>query len=202
MNLKPLAKKYFEAVNKYDQDLVSQLTTTEYIQHNPNVESGQKAFLDLLPILKSHNAKIINQRIIQDGQFIIMHHKWVNAKPMGGDELSAFHIIRFNSENKIAEHWNVASTSLDFEGPLQTNESGVTLKNKSLVSSLYKDKKVHRIFGEENFILVIFEDEGFAKYELHFVENQRSTRSWKIHQKIPTENLKNQNTMFNFPTSD
>lgn len=199
--MKELAKDYFKAVNSYDPKLVGHMITEDYIQHNPNVASGKKAFLELLLTLQTHKSEIINYRLFQDQDHVIMHHKWINAIPFGAQEFAAIHIIRFNQDKKIAEHWNVTSTNLDFAGPREIECQGRTLEYKNYIRKQYKGKKLHRIFGEENFVLAIFEEEGAAKYHLHYVKENTIENLWKIHQLIPTKNLKNQNTMFNFSSS-
>ena len=117
MDLKQLARQYFGAVNRYDVETVTKMVHPDYIQHNPFVPTGRDAFVSLLPKLASHNSKIINLRMLQDDDHVIMHHRWENAEPLGGEELAAFHIIRFDSDRRIAEHWNVSE-------PLQTRQDG------------------------------------------------------------------------------
>ncbi|MAZ50055.1 MAG: hypothetical protein CME65_15945 [Halobacteriovoraceae bacterium] len=199
--MKELAKKYYEAVNDYDPKMVGAMITENYIQHNPFVPTGKQAFLNLLPALEVHKTKILNQRLFQDQNYVIMHHHWTNAQPLGASELSAIHVIRFNSDKLIAEHWNVTSTELDFEGPKEITNKGQTFENKKKIQNLYQGKKLHRIFGEENFVLAIYEEDSSAKYDLFFMENKTIKNQWKIYQYIPTENFKNQNTMFNFNSS-
>lgn len=117
------------------------MVEVNYIQHNPNVPSGRAAFISFLPKLKEHGSQIQNIRMLEDGPYIIMHHLWQNAAPFGADEMVAFHIIRFDENGLIAEHWNVAiekfSRSL-YEGETEIRELEKTLENKEIIAELFK----------------------------------------------------------------
>lgn len=60
----------------------------------------------------------------------------------------------------------------------------------------------HAVFGEGNFILSISEGiylkKNSALYDLFMLEEGKIVAQWNIYQEIPTENLANQNTMFDF----
>lgn len=107
MDYKTKARAYHTAVNEYDQEAVTRMVREDYIQHNPRVPTGRMAIVGFLPTLKKHETKIVNMRMLNDGPYVIMHHVWKNAAPFGGKEMAAFHIIRFDAEDLIAEHWNV-----------------------------------------------------------------------------------------------
>ncbi|MEZ4752089.1 MAG: nuclear transport factor 2 family protein [Bdellovibrionota bacterium] len=106
MTNKEKAKAYFSAVNRYDTTAIEAMVDEGYIQHNPNVPTGRAAFLSLIPKLKEHRTQIENIKILEDGDFVAMHHHWKNAWPLGGESLFAFHVIRFDAAGLIAEHWS------------------------------------------------------------------------------------------------
>ena len=121
MSNKPKAKAYHTAVSAYDEATVSSMVCEDYVQHNPRVPTGRDAFVSFLPKLREHETKIENIRMLADGPYVIMHHVWHNATPFGFPQSAAFHIIRFDGEGLIAEHWNVMA---ELSG---TNPSGRTL---------------------------------------------------------------------------
>lgn len=145
MSYKMKAKAYHTAVSNWDQSTVESMVDENYIQHNLKVPTGRAAFVALLPKLKEFGSKIENIRMLEDGDHIIMHHKWVNAIPFGFDEMAAFHIIRFNDDGLIGEHWNVMTelTSVNESArSLLDGETGIedlnkTESNKSKIKELY-----------------------------------------------------------------
>ena len=124
-SLKELAREYYQAVNNYDGAFIESLLEEDYIQHNPKVPTGRAAFISLLPALEKMSTKIRNIRMLQDGKHILMHHQWSNSSPFGADKMAAFHIIRFNQDEKIAEHWSVMvdDTKMAREGKSATDGS-------------------------------------------------------------------------------
>lgn len=142
---KQKAQTYHSAVSGYDVDIVQAMICEDYIQHNPRVPTGSAAFLALFPNLKKHNTKIQNIRIFEDGPFVIMHHLWKNAIPFGAEEKVAFHIIRFDQEGLIAEHWSVmtdvapknSSGRTLIDGPREIENLEETDKNKEKVVELF-----------------------------------------------------------------
>ncbi|WP_103863556.1 nuclear transport factor 2 family protein [Aquimarina sp. I32.4] len=258
MSNKEKAKAYHTAVSEYDESTIKKMVHEGYIQHNPKVPSGRAAFISMIPKLKAYGSKIENIRMLEDGNHIIMHHKWINAIPFGFDETAAFHIIRFDNTGLIAEHWNVmtemglpnASDRSLLDGKTEINDLNKTEMNKSKIIELFNlltnegvEKiittipqffqtdfhqhnmmlsdgveslikavqegslfpryiKQHAVFGEGNFVLSISEgmlsEKKTALYDLFRLEEGKVAAHWSISQDIPTENLANNNTMFNF----
>jgi 2-polyprenyl-6-methoxyphenol hydroxylase-like FAD-dependent oxidoreductase/predicted SnoaL-like aldol condensation-catalyzing enzyme len=204
---KQKARAYHTAVSNYDQAKVCNLVDENYIQHNPRVPTGRAAFVSLLPKLKQHGSKIENKRMIQDGPYIAMHHVWKNAIPFGGNEMAAFHIIRFDSAGLIAEHWNVMSplAQSPVEGETDIKDLIETEANKTQVINLFsaqQGKRQHKVIGEGNFVLSISEGNHGKKptafYDLFRLDQGKIVEQWSVSQEIPQENLANTNTMFNF----
>ena len=258
MSNKKKAKEYHTAVSKYDESTIKKMVHENYIQHNPKVPSGRAAFVSMIPKLKEHGSKIENIRMLEDGQHIIMHHKWINATPFGFNQAAAFHIIRFDNDGLIVEHWNVmegiglpniSGRSL-FNGDTEVKDLQNTESNKSKITELFNTlinenvegiiekipqffhtefhehnavlndgvknliktikegvffpsyKKQHIVFGEGNFVLSISEgilsEKNTALYDLFKLEEGKIVAHWNIYQDIPTQDLANNNTMFNF----
>lgn len=139
------ARNYHIAVSEYDVDTVEKMVREDYIQHNLRVPTGRAAFVALFPHLKKHHTKIENIRIFQDGSHVIMHHLWKNAVPFGADEKIAFHIIRFDHDGLIAEHWSVMMDNADLnpsgrslvDGPARIDDLNDTDQNKARVVELF-----------------------------------------------------------------
>lgn len=259
MNNKEKAKAYHTAVSAYDVSTIEKMVEENYIQHNPKVPSGRAAFVSMIPTLKMHGSKIENIRMMEDNDHIIMHHKWVNAAPFGFEASVAFHIIRFDSQGFIAEHWNVmtgiaplnASKRSLFDGETTITDIENTESNKAIIAKLINQmihddveeitttvipryfqeefhqhnamisdgiqgltdaiqqgvyvpryKKQQAVFGEGNFVLSISEgilsQKNTALYDLFRLDNAKIVEHWSIYQEIPTTDLANTNTMFNF----
>jgi predicted SnoaL-like aldol condensation-catalyzing enzyme len=202
IDYKQIARAYVMAVNNYDESTIREMVTKDYIQHNPNVPTGREAFISFLPKLKEYQSKIENFRMLSDGKYIIMHHQWHNAEPFGATDMVAFHIILFDDAGKIAEHWNVISQSSTIAGPRDITDLNKTQANKELIIEKFMnlDGKQHVVFGEGNFILSISESNQIASYDLYNIIKGNPVNHWSVQQEVPTENLANTNTMFNFQT--
>ncbi|MEO0335939.1 MAG: nuclear transport factor 2 family protein [Pseudomonadota bacterium] len=223
MKLKDKARLYFGAVNAYDQKQVSSMICPNYIQHNPYVPTGREAFVDFLPTLSEHGSQIHNFRMLEDGNHIIMHHKWTRATPFGGDTMIAFHIVRFDSQGLIAEHWNVIAEegSATSRGPVAIQgrtdldvqaSANITKKYATHLIGSWIDEgsqiegleylSLQKIFAENDFALAISEGSQngvhSALYDLIRIEDGAVKEHWNVYQPIPVADLANDNGMFGF----
>lgn len=98
---------FLGAVLQQDQAKMRELANENYIQHNPFIPTGLEAFIQLLPVLKQNGTTAENVRMFEDGNYVIMHNVWHNAKPFGAYEMVSFDIIRLDENGKVAEHWDV-----------------------------------------------------------------------------------------------
>ncbi len=155
MFYKDIARSYFGAVNNCEIPLVNRLVREDYIQHNPYLKTGRNPFTAVLPILKKHQSKIINRLILQDGSFIIMHHQWENAIPFGAQDIQAFHIIRFDENNKIAEHWSammeIPSGTNPMAGETEIGDFEREIEYRSLISRLHNELNTGEIASIDKF---------------------------------------------------
>jgi predicted SnoaL-like aldol condensation-catalyzing enzyme len=106
-NLALVRGLFDEVLNPMDSSAVDRFIAADYIQHNPNVETGRaplKAFLDFI---RRENPQGVHdvKRMFADGDHVIVHYH-VRRWP---DDIGWAVIDIFRIENGlIAEHWDVA----------------------------------------------------------------------------------------------
>ncbi|WP_019422435.1 nuclear transport factor 2 family protein [Paenibacillus sp. OSY-SE] len=104
---KELVRSLFDTVfNQHQVDAAVHLLTEDYIQHNPAVPTGRKAFMDtfrdLFKKYPGYHASI--KRIIAEGDYVAVHnHTVTGPNDRGNAILDIFRI----EDGKIAEHWDV-----------------------------------------------------------------------------------------------
>ncbi|WP_419844020.1 ester cyclase [Actinobacillus pleuropneumoniae] len=79
----------------------------EYLQHNPTVTDGGKAFVDAFaPFLKAHpQSRAEIKRVVAEGDLVMLHvHSTLNPQDKGE---AVVDIFRFDENGKIVEHWDV-----------------------------------------------------------------------------------------------
>src|SRR5688572_12075446 len=233
-----------KAVQNGDVESAAALVTDNYIQHTPNVPHGKKGLISLITKIKNKEMpapKINNVRIVEDGEFVVLHHDvyWPNRKAM-------FEIFRF--ENGLAaEHWSgiadhpekTANGHSMLDGATEITDKKLTQKNKELVISFMQTvfikgqfdrlsdfyhpeiiqhnplidntvsgllkgveelqkqsisiqiKKIFKVFGEGNFVLVCSEGEFAGKHTAFFdlfrVHNNIIVEHWDVLQETPAK---------------
>ena len=91
--------KLDEAVEKY--------VAEPYIQHNPGVADGGKAFIDAFALfLKEHpQSRADIKRVIAEGDLVVVHVHSQTAPDDRGE--AVIDIFRLDENGKIVEHWDV-----------------------------------------------------------------------------------------------
>ena len=86
-----------------------ELLANDYIQHNLAYGTGADAFVGAVEYLASAPVKttVNNIRAYEDGDKVFLQTVYNFA---GAGEQVAFDVFRFDSEGKIAEHWDVMET--------------------------------------------------------------------------------------------
>lgn len=144
---KEKAVAFVQAVTAQDADTVRELANSDYIQHNPFLPTGLEPFIGLFPVLKEHGTTARAVRVLEEGNYVVLHHLWQGAQPFGADEMVAFDVLRFDEQGKIAEHWdalmpntppNASGRSL-LDGPTEIKDRDATEANKALVKNLLDD---------------------------------------------------------------
>lgn len=147
MNKKENALAFVQAVTTQDADKVRELANADYIQHNPFLPTGLEPFIGLFPVLETNDTKAKAVRVLEDGNFVVLHHLWTGAKPFGAEEMVSFDILRFDDNGKITEHWDAltpivketASGRSQLDGPIEIADKDKTEENKALVKNLLDD---------------------------------------------------------------
>jgi predicted SnoaL-like aldol condensation-catalyzing enzyme len=126
---------------RFDAADVERLLKDDYIQHNPAVPTGRAAIVGFLPVLKESGITVTTHRVLAEGNFVVTHSTYANAKLFGADTLVAFDVFRIE-DGKVAEHWdNLApvapanpSGRTQIDGPVEMTDLDKTTENKALVA--------------------------------------------------------------------
>lgn len=89
------------------EEAVAKYVAEPYIQHNPGVADGGKAFIDAFaPFLKEHPQSHANiKRVIAEDDLVVVHvHSQLTPEERGE---AVIDIFRLDENGKIVEHWDV-----------------------------------------------------------------------------------------------
>ena len=105
-----------------------ELLAEGYIQHNLAYGTGRDAFVGAVEYLASASVKttVNNVRAFEDGDKVFLQTVYNFA---GAGDQVAFDIFRFDSEGKIAEHWDNLSTKTEPNPSGHTQIDGNLEKN-------------------------------------------------------------------------
>ncbi len=139
---KEIAVKEMEALFKtFDAAAAERVIAKDLVQHNPAVPSGRDALVGLIPALKESGITVTTHRLIADGDLVVAHNEYKNAKIFGSDHLIAFDIFRIEN-GKVAEHWDNLTPAAppnpsgrsQTDGVTEITDLDRTAENKALVT--------------------------------------------------------------------
>lgn len=143
---KQLAIGAFTALfQDYSEDGVREAFAPDIIQHNVRVPTGRDALIGFLPVLKESGTSFENHRLLQDGDFAIMHNTLDNAQPFGAKQIVSFNVYRVDG-GQIVEHWGVPTPMVEtpagapsqFDGETTVTDLDKTDDHKAAVTRLFK----------------------------------------------------------------
>jgi predicted SnoaL-like aldol condensation-catalyzing enzyme len=93
---------YDQIFNQGKTELLPDVVSGPYIQHNPLLPNGVDALIGFI----KHNGRLMNEvkRVAIDGDLAFVHARYPD---IGGKEMAVVDIFRFDGDGKIAEHWDV-----------------------------------------------------------------------------------------------
>ncbi|MGJ3264306.1 MAG: nuclear transport factor 2 family protein [Salinarimonas sp.] len=146
-DLKDAALSALQALfTDYSEEGVRTYIAEDIIQHNPFVPTGREALIDFLPTLEASGITWTNHRILQDGDFVVMHNSFSNAQAFGAPEVVTMDIYRME-DGQAVEHWDaiqplvtetVSGRSM-VDGETEITDLDQTEANKALAVSLIED---------------------------------------------------------------
>lgn len=154
MSKKEKALTFVQAALSQDVATVRELVDEGYIQHNPFIPTGLDAFISLFPVLKENGTSAEAVRVIEDGNFVAIHHLWRGAQPFGAEEMVSFDVLRFGENGKIMEHWDAMMPNTP------PNPSGRTLLDGETEISDLDQTAANKAKSEKLFSTFINEDQA------------------------------------------
>ena len=190
-----------------------ELLAEGYIQHNLAYGTGRDAFVGAVEYLASAPVKttVNNVRAFEDGDKVFLQTVYNFA---GAGEQVAFDIFRFDSEGKIAEHWDNLATKTEpnpsghtqIDGNLEKKDVDKEDTRKvveGFVGDVLRGENPDRLtsYFDGDYALAVsegtFGGAPTSYYDLFRVENGKIAEHWDVMETIADKKTwKNQNGKF------
>ncbi|MEM9631883.1 MAG: nuclear transport factor 2 family protein [Pseudomonadota bacterium] len=137
---------FMAAFADHDPDAVRQLAAPDYIQHNPQVQTGAEGLIGLIPLVEQSGMTATTHRVISEGDLVVLHNTYENADAFGASSLAAFDVFRVE-DGKVIEHWDnlqpIPETTVSgrgmTDGATEITDLDKTQQNKELVVGFVRD---------------------------------------------------------------
>lgn len=181
-----------------------------YVQHSPMVKDGKAGLLEALEHLKQQPAPAEGKspvvRTIEDGDYVMLH---MDVAFMGKN-VAIVDLYRLE-EGKLAEHWDAMQEQPQkgaiTEGATEVTDWDLTATNKAIVEQYFREpgaallspdyhshngnspgleaRRVHRIIGEGNFVVVQSSAADVVCYDIYRLQEGLLAEHWQVAQAIP-----------------
>ena len=167
---KQQATELLKSIETGESKPLTYINPTKYIQHNLAVADGLAGVKALLQSLPRGATKVNTVRVLQDGNFVILHTEYNFFGPKVG-----FDIFRFE-DGRIVEHWdNLQETALKprpsghtmIDGPTVISDLDKTETNKALMQT-YMDDLLH---GRKEKFSSYFEGKSYIQHNPLVADN-------------------------------
>ena len=167
---KQQATELLKSIETGESKPLTYVNPTKYIQHNLAVADGLAGVKALLQSLPRGATKVNTVRVLQDGNFVILHTDYNFFGPKVG-----FDIFRFE-DGRIVEHWdNLQETALKpspsghtmIDGPTVISDLDKTETNKALMQT-YMDDLLH---GRKEKFSSYFESNNYIQHNPLVADN-------------------------------
>jgi predicted SnoaL-like aldol condensation-catalyzing enzyme len=167
---KQQATELLKSIETGESEPLTYISPTKYIQHNLTVADGLAGVKALLQSLPRGATKVNTVRVLQDGNFVILHTEYNFFGPKVG-----FDIFRFE-DGRIVEHWdNLQETALKpspsghtmIDGPTVISDLDKTETNKALMQT-YMDDLLH---GRKEKFSSYFEGNNYIQHNPLVADN-------------------------------
>jgi len=93
-----IVERLFAAMCSGDLTVVDELVADDFVQHNPQVQSGREAFRGFLAAVTPVESTV--HRVIADGDLVAIHHHFATFNSAVVD---IFRVV----DGTVVEHWDV-----------------------------------------------------------------------------------------------
>ena len=176
-----------------DPDAVSVISPTQYIQHNPQTQTGREGLAELFARLSKTSPRVNIVRAFSDGDFVFGHTEYdFDTRRVG------FEVFRFEGELTV-EHWdniqprqgpNFSGRSM-VDGPTEATDLDHTEANRALVRAFVETVRIAGdVSSLDAFVCTDHYQEhdpngldGFASLKLH-LESTASGPKTLVYQRL------------------